>query len=47
MESLEHVASIALYTRLLGNRMPLPDGERERLLDIRRDIYGKQVIKKP
>ncbi len=47
MESLEHVASIALYTRVLGNRMPLPDGERERLLDIRRDIYGKQVIKKP
>lgn len=44
METLEHFASISIYARMLGGEYVLPDSEREKLLQIRRDVYQKSAL---
>jgi len=41
METLEHYFSIKLYTKILGNAKVLPEEEKARLFDIRKNVYGK------
>ncbi len=43
MEALEHVAAITLYARLLGGEKPLPPSERERLVQVLTEVYGKPI----
>lgn len=43
METLEHFCAISLYARMLGGEKALDEVEAQKLYQIRKDVYGKDM----